>query len=121
MILNEIFLRTAVKNIGYVSVRYPEVGCKYADKYYRELADRFTIYAVKNSLVGMLNCTVAYEDPEYASVITEARLYKDGNCVRRHRSSFVWDRVKGRLRYIRKGGIRRSNISYNGTELSIFD
>lgn len=123
--MNEIFERKNItdgeKNIGCVSVRYPEFDKKAIDKFYRKQAAAFISYAEKKKLCGMLNCRVIYEDEENASVITESRLYKDTECVRRHRSSFVWDRAKGRLRYIRKRGIRHSNITYNGRELSIFD
>ena len=123
--MDEVFQRTEIidgeHRIGYVSVRYPVTENKRIDKYYKKLADAFAKRAQKDKHTGMLICRVSYEDEESLSVITEARLYKDNECVRRHRSSFVWDRIKGRLRYIRKRGIRRSNISYNGIELSIFD
>ncbi len=119
--MNEIFRRTAVQDTGYVSVRYPEYGYKRMDKHYRSLAESFEKYAVKHKLIGMLASTVAYEDEAYISVITQARLYESNVCVRRHTSSFVWHRGKDRLCYIKKRGIRRSNLSYNGTELSIFD
>ena len=123
--MNEIFERTEITDgklrIGYVSVRYPVTENKRIDKYYKKLSEIFVKRAEKNKLVGMLSSSVCYEDEETLSVITEARLYKDTECVRRHRSSLVWDRTKGRLRYIRKRGIRHSNVCYNGRELKIFD
>lgn len=123
--MDEVFERTEIKDgehrIGYISVRYPVTENKRIDKYYKALADAFVKRAQKDKHTGMLTCCVSYEDEESLSVITEARLYKANECIRRHRSSFVWDRTKGRLRYIRKRGIRRSNISYDGSELSIFD
>lgn len=123
--MNEIFIRTEITDcklrIGYVSVRYPVTENKRIDKYYKKLSEIFVKRAEKNKLVGMLSSSVCYEDEETLSVITEARLYKDTECVRRHRSSLVWDRTKGRLRYIRKWGIRHSNVCYDGRELKIFD
>ncbi len=123
--MNEIFERKNItdgeRNIGCVSVRYPEFDKKAIDKFYQKQAAAFISYAERKKLCGMLNCRVTYEDEENTSVITESRLYKDTECVRHHKSSFVWNKNKGRLRYIRKWGIRRSNISYNGTELSIFN
>ena len=123
--MEEIFERVNItdgdRRIGYASVRYPVTGNKRIDKYYNELAKAFIRRAEKDKHTGMLTSSVTYVDEENISVITEARLYKDTECVRRHRSSLVWDRTKGRLRYIRKRGIRRCNITYDGTELSIFD
>ena len=123
--MNEIFDRRNIidgeRNIGCVSIRYTEFDKKAIDKFYHKQAEAFISYAERKKLCGALTCRVAYEDEENVSVITEARLYKDTECVRRHRSSLVWDKAKGRLRYIRKRGIRRCNITYNGRELSIFD
>ena len=97
----EIFKRTEIKDgerrIGYTSVRYLSTENKRIDRYYKELADTFIKRAEKDKRTGMLNCRVTYEDEKYISVITEVRLYKDRECIRRHRSSFVWDRQRGRL------------------------
>lgn len=121
----EIFQRTVItdsgRHMGYVSVRYPVTENKRIDKYYKALADAFVKRAQKDKYTGMLTCRVTYEDEESLSVITEARLYKANESIRRHRSSLVWNKKRGTLRYIRKRGIRRSNITYNGSELSIFD
>ena len=123
--LNEIFERKNItdgeRRLGCVSVRYPELELKRIDKFYSRLAEGFLMYAEKHSLCGMLQCRVTYEDGESISVITESRLYKDSECIRRHRSSLVWDRKRQLLRYIRKRGIRRCNIAYDGRELSIFN
>lgn len=123
--LDEIFERIKIcdgeRRIGYVSVRYPVIGNKRIDKYYRELADAFVKKAEKEKLTGMLCCSVSYEDENDISVITETRLYKDSEGICRHRSSFVWNKKQGTLRYIRKHGIRQSNVYYDGRELKKFD
>ncbi len=123
--MNEIFKRSSImdddRHIGYVTARYPMTENKRIDKYYTELAQTFIKRAEKYKLTGMLGCSVTYEDDEFISIITEARLYKDTECIRRHRSSFVWNRIKGRLRYIKKRGMRYSNITYDGRELKKFD
>ncbi|MBR6514912.1 MAG: hypothetical protein IKT46_08790 [Clostridia bacterium] len=121
----EIFERTAItdgdRRLGYVSVRYPVTENKHIDKYYKKLADAFIKRAQKSNHTGMLSCRVAYEDEEYISIICEARSYLGTECIRRHRSSFVWDRKMGTLCYIRKMGIRRCDLTFNGRELRIFD
>lgn len=119
--IERIDITDGERRIGCASVRYPVFDKKRIDSFYQRQAEAFISYAKRKKLCGMLNCRVTYEDEEIISVITEARIYKDNECLRRHRSSFVWDKRKGRLRYIRKKGIRRCNITYDGTELSIFD
>ena len=123
--MNEKFERRNIydgeRRIGCVSVCYPESELKRIDRFYSRLAEGFFKYADKHKLCGMLQCRVTYEDEENISVTTESRLYKDTDCIRRHRSSLVWDRKRQRLRYIRKWGIRRSNLTFNGTELTVYN
>ncbi|MBR4881856.1 MAG: hypothetical protein IKU19_07970 [Clostridia bacterium] len=123
--MNEIFERVNItdsdRHLGYASVRYPVTENNRIDRYYKKLAEAFIKYAEKKRLCGALNCRIFYEDDEHLSIITESRLYKENNCIRRHRSSYVWSRKNGHLRYLKKWGIRQYNLSYNGRDLVKFD
>ena len=123
--MNEVFDRIAIieadRHMGYASVRYPVTGVKVVDKYYKELAQSFIKASEKKKQTGMLYCHVSYNDEDAVSVITEARTYNGSECVSRHRSSLVWDKKRGTLRYLRKHGIRCCNVCYNGRELKKFD
>ncbi len=125
MEMKEIFERTVIsdgeRRIGYASVRYPVFDKKRIDLFYQNLAKAFLDNAERKKLCGALSCHKAYEDEEYISVVTEARLYKNTECIYRHRNSFVWNKKQEILRYIRKRGKRYSNVYYDGRELKKFD
>lgn len=123
--MDEIFERIKIcdggRRVGYASVRYPVTGNKRIDKHYGRLAEAFLKRAEAELQTGALNCRVSYSDESLISVITEARLYKNCEPAGAHRSSFVWDRADGTLKYLKKLFIRRSNVYYDGRELRIFD
>lgn len=123
--MDEIFERISIcdgdKRLGYASVRYPVTENRRIDKYYVKLAQEFLKKAETERFTGALNCRISYADEKVISVITDGRLYSGCECVRRHRSSFVWDKKRGILRYLRKWGMRYCNLIYNGRELSIFN
>ncbi len=120
------------KRIGNISIRYPDFGdeCKRINRFYSKLVQRYITYIEKNMprfwqkapafYSAVLVCRADHISNEYVSVGTEARLYEDNEAVRRYRSSLVWQLKKCRLEYIRRSGIRRTDITYNGREFKLF-
>lgn len=120
--------------VGCVTVRYPQFSEEYKklNSFYENIASSYIRFAEKKIPVlrkkmkfpGIFSCAyfsrVTYSDNIFVCVQSEARIYAGNELYYRKRFSNVWEIPKCTLKYLRKFGVRKSYVGYNGKELYLF-